>query len=150
MILPPSKVVLVRTTLLLVCKAEQCDVKVSPEWHSSQGQEAWLTCTALLRKQLFCPGSLSKPLVGARDSMLPGWYALPRLPPGFRRNFTHAISRQLRVRVRDAADGRTGGSCRCPPNALQSTPITGVSKSTSSQMLRILRTLSGKDGLHTC
>lgn len=49
------------------------------------------TCTALLRKQLFWPGSFSSPLVGARDSMLPGWYDFPRLPPGFLKNFTHAI-----------------------------------------------------------
>lgn len=31
------------------------------------------TCTALLRKQLFCPGSLRSPLVGARESIDPGW-----------------------------------------------------------------------------
>ncbi len=49
------------------------------------------TCTALLRKQLFWPGSFSRPLVGARDSMLPGWYDFPRLPPGFLKNLTHAI-----------------------------------------------------------
>lgn len=52
--------------------------------------------------------------------MLPGWYTFPRLPPGFRRNFTQAIATQLfalKLRIIylcDSSDDKMNGILNCP------------------------------------
>ena len=81
-------------TLFLIYKLKKHWQRISWKAPGKLARDTSLTCTALLRKQLFCPGSFSRPLVGAKDSTLPGWYARARLPPGFRRNLTHAMSTQ--------------------------------------------------------